>query len=45
MTGPRWCGAARAAHAATLDAFFAELGPQRGGLIEAVSLDWGPGPP
>ena len=28
--------------AKTLDAFFDELGPQRGGLIEAVSLDLGP---
>jgi hypothetical protein len=41
MTGPRWCGAARAAHAATLDAFFAELGPQRGRPDRGVSLDWG----
>jgi transposase len=36
-----WGGEGR--DAATLDAFFAELGPQRSAQIEAVSLDLGPG--
>jgi transposase len=35
-----WGGEGR--DAVTLDRFFAELGPQRGALIEAVSLDLGP---